>query len=83
MDCSHCNKGKASQFLEAPGGAHIPLCGNCVRKVKSEMAKARVKLRKSGMLGNIDPKIKDWLRSPKLTTSSDQYDKQEKLNPSS
>lgn len=83
MSCTHCNKGKVSQFLEAPGGAHIPLCSNCARKAKSEMAKARAKLRKSGALDSIDPKIKGWLQSPKFTTSSDQYDKQEKLKPSS
>ena len=81
--CSHCVKNLASKFLVSPGGAHIPLCNGCVRKVKTQMAKTRVKLRKSGHLDSIDPQFKKWLQNPEITTSSDEFKKQKLPGPSS
>jgi hypothetical protein len=33
-------------------------------------------LKKSGDFDNIDPKIREWLQSPKVTSSSKEFEKQ-------
>jgi len=81
INCQYCSKKKkprkATKFLVAPGGAHVPLCDSCCRQVKAQAVKAKNQLRKSGHFDSIDPQLRKWLQNPEFATSSDEFRKQQ------
>lgn len=79
INCSNCTKKsrKATKFLVAPGGGHVPLCDSCARQAKVHAKKTLNKLKKSGVFNTLDPKMKTWLKSPEFTASSSEYVKQQ------